>query len=122
MMNERPFFAWFTVLLFGVFALMGAVRLFSDAESLRLDKNGFEITGVFKRSRFQWKDIKSIRLATIQRVSVIAVDYKDGDLRRNKVSRSLVQMDAKIANIYDVPLNEILLILKEWHERYGNTT
>lgn len=121
MVNERPFFGWFSVLLFGAFALLGGIRLCSDVESLRLDKNGFEIAGIFKRSRYQWKDIQSIQLTTIQRVSVIAVDCKDDFSRRSKGARTLTRMDAKIANIYDASLDEIYLTLQVWHGRFGST-
>lgn len=122
MMDERPLLGWFTTLLFGSFALISTVRLFSDAESLRLDEDGFEIAGIFKRSRFRWRDVQSIRMATIQGISVIAVDCKNGVLHRSKVSRSLALMDAKIANIYDVPPKELCAILAEWHARHGGAT
>lgn len=122
MIDERPLFGWFAALLFGGFGLFGTLRLLTDIESLRLDSYGIEVTEIFGRNRFLWKEIKSIRLTAYRSVSFIAIDFEHGSHRRSRVVRSLARMDAKIANIYEVSLNELFAVLKEWHERYGKTT
>lgn len=122
MIDERPLFGWFSALLFGGFGLFGVLRLLTDIESLCLDNYGIEVTGIFGRNRFLWKEIKSIRLTAYRGVPFIAIDFENSPHRRSKDVRSLARMDAKIANIYEVSLSELFAVLKEWHERYGKTT
>lgn len=121
MLPSRPQQAWCVVIIFGLCALASVVRLFMNSVSLRLDKEGFESIGTFKRTRFLWKDIASIRMGKIRTgkigcTSVIAIDYKSGHPHQSQSSRSLTGMDAALANIYNVPLNDLCRILQERHE------
>ena len=122
MASSRPLIGWITVLFFGACAVAGVLLLATGGASLRLDEEGFEMIGAFKRSRFLWKDIESISMAKIRGASVIALDYKSGDPRRSQVSRSLAGMDAFIGNIYNVSLKDLCEVLKEWHGRHGRAT
>ena len=122
MTTDRPFLGWLVVLLFGACALAGVALLVTGGASLRLDEEGFELVGALKRSRFLWRDIESIHMAKIRGASVIALNYKSGDVRRSQVSRSLVGMDATIGNIYNVPLKDLCAELREWHERHDGAT
>lgn len=120
-MDKHPVAAWAGVLLFGSCALAGAALLVTGGASLHLDESGFEMVGMFNRSRFLWEEIASIRMANIRGASVIALDYKTGYPRRSQVSRSLAGMHATVGNIYNLPLKDLCAVLTEWHERYGGS-
>lgn len=123
MLPSCPQSAWFVVIIFGLCTLSGVVRLFMNSVSLRLDEEGFESIGTFKRTRFLWKDLESIRMGKIRTgkigyISVISIDYKSGHPQQIQTSRLLTGMDAALTNIYNVPLNDLCRILQEWHELY----
>lgn len=122
MIASRPLIGWLAVLLFGACALAGIALLVTGGASIRLDKEGFELVGTFKRSRILWKDIEAIHMAKIRGASVIALNYRSGDPRRSQVSRSLAGIDTAIGNIYNVPLKDLCATLKEWHERHRSAT
>jgi len=122
MMSSRPLVGWAAVLFFGTCALMGVVLLLSGGASLHLDEEGFEMIGAFKRTRFLWRDVESIRINKIRGASLIAIDYKSGHSRRSQVSRSFAGMDTTIGNVYNVSLKELCATLNEWHDRYGSAT
>ena len=118
MVDDRPLLSWVVILLFGALALAFLLLLVKGGASLRLDDEGFEMVGVFKRKRFRWKEIESISLAKIRGAQVIALDYKTGDTRGSRASRLLAGMDASIGDIYRVSLSDLCDVLNQWHERY----
>jgi len=124
--DSRPVLGWVSALLFGVGALAALVILISGRVSLRLDEQGIEQVGIFKRMRLPWKDIESINVAEVRhrgiRVgSVIAINFKLGDPRCSEIARSVVGMDTQIGNIYDVSMKELCTILQSWHKLYATS-
>lgn len=120
--SANPLLDRATVLVFGVLGVIGLVKLMKGKGLLRLDQNGFEFDGVFKRHRYRWMDIESISMVKIRGVSVIAFNFRKGDPRRSQISRSLAGMDGRLGNAYTVPLNEVCETMKEWHRRYAGAT
>lgn len=120
---DHPFIAWVGILFFGLGMLAGFRTMLSPkATFLRLDREGFEMSGIGHTSRTRWTDVERFELGTFNHVKMIAVvfapHYRAQTLVRS-VGRQLAGMEGAIANIYTVPLEALVVTLNEWRARYG---
>lgn len=57
--------AWFTVGVFTLFAVVAFVNLLPGASYLRLDRDGFEMRALYRRHRIGWDDVAGFGLMRV---------------------------------------------------------
>jgi hypothetical protein len=117
MLSGRPLLGWAAILFFGAIAFIALAGLLTGGSSLRLGRKGFEISSLFKRTRFFWDEIEPLEIVRIKQARVIAVSYVPG-IRKQGVSRAMTGMDLAIGNTYNVSLQELCETMNEWRSRY----
>jgi hypothetical protein len=116
-LSTRPLLGWAIVLVCGGVALFALANLLAGGTALRVGRKGFEISTFLQCTRYRWDEIEPLQVAQIRRSRVIAVRYHPGHEKQG-VSRALTGMDATVANIYSVPLQELCDTMNDRRSRY----
>jgi len=110
----------------GFFALGIPVSLFMifspSSMYLRLDHEGFEMGSFVKKYRIKWSEVAGFEMRSMHHNKMIAIIYAPSYEKQKigrAVSSTISGMEGGIANSYDAPLDEILVTLEEWRERYA---
>lgn len=115
---------WWGVGLFGVgIAVFYIAMNKPDGHMhLKLDSEAMEIKSLYSSKRFRWVDIRSIDLKIFRykysRVTVINFVFHPHIARQMPLH---MLGGGTISNMYELPLPELLEVLKTWHAKYGKT-
>jgi hypothetical protein len=78
---------WLVLLFFGLGTLVAAAGLLPGAGMLRLDREGFEVTSLFRRHRILWRDVTRFEAGRIPPAHQLFVLY-DSSKPRLAVSKA----------------------------------
>ena len=122
---EKPWVGWLCAAFFSLGVPASFLMLLPNAMYLRLDEEGFEMGSPFGKQKIKWDDVSSFSIGSVRGAKMIAItfsqQYKQQKFGR-AVSASLSGMEGAIANSYDASLDEVLMSLKKWKERFGRGT
>ena len=86
--------AWFAIVFFGFCAIISIVLLLPGAASLGLDRDGFEITSLFRRRRVRWRDASGFEVLDLPIRGARKQVVYDGT---GMVAGALAKLNAKLA-------------------------
>jgi hypothetical protein len=84
---------WPGAIFFGLCTVVATVMLLPGAGMLRLDRDGFEVTSLFRRHRSRWPDTRGFESAAIPPSMIHRVVYDDANLS----GKSIAWLNAMIA-------------------------
>jgi hypothetical protein len=108
---------WFVLIFFAAVALVAAVAMLPGAGALTLDRDGFEITNLFRRHRIRWRDASNFTAARIpparQRFVLFDQASASGRLVAN-VNVAIVGRNASLPDTYGQPADELAELMAAW--------
>jgi hypothetical protein len=120
MIHEHVSMGWPIVLLFGAGILISLVVLLPGASGLKLDRNGFEITNLYRRSRVPWKaamgfEAKVIPPSSREMIVFDNAEAKGGTLAA--LNKGLVGHNSGLPDTYGFKAADLAALMAQWRER-----
>src|ERR1700755_2406343 len=113
-------FGWFLVACFGPGTLAAVVAMSSGASALELDRQGFEVTRMYRRTSFDWHSTYSFDVAKLPRSEEKLVVFDDANERDTLTARMNVGAlghNAALPDTYGMSAEELAHLMAQWRER-----
>jgi hypothetical protein len=117
---------WLVAGFFGLGTVVAAVMLLPGAGALKLDRDGFEVTSLYRRHRTRWQDATGFEAVTVAvpfRVQRM-VAYDDVNLAGQslaKLSVAIAGHNAGLPDTYGLAVDDLAGLLKAWRARATGT-
>lgn len=120
-----PMLGWVIVVFCGMGLLVSIIMLMPNATGLRADKNGIEVTTLFRTHRIEWSDVERFYVGYIStglsRTKMIAIEYSASYRKQaagRRVASELTGMEGGLPDSYTLPAEEVCRILNEAKQRW----
>ena len=120
MVAQAAPWGWYVLIVFGFFTIIAAVMLLPGAASLRLDRDGFETTSLFRRSRTSWRDASGFEPVAIPPAMEKMVAYDNVKASRRAVARinvAIAGRNAALPDTYGRSADSLAAVMAQWRER-----
>jgi hypothetical protein len=100
--------------------LAAVVIMSSGASSLGLNREGFEVTRMYRRTSFDWHSTYSFDVATLPRSEEKLVVFDDANERDTLTARMNVGAlghNAALPDTYGMSAEELAHLMAQWRER-----
>ena len=122
MIQDGEWMGWYVLVFFGLVALIAAVAMLPGAGGLILDREGFDVTSLFRRYRIRWQDTADFAAVSIPPAHQKMVGYNYNDLKRSssrlaKMNVAIVGRDAAIPDTYGLSADALAQLMAQWRAR-----
>ena len=120
MIQDGKWMGWYVLVFFGLVALIAAVAMLPGAGGLILDREGFDVTSLFRRYRIRWQDTADFAAVSIPPAHQKMVGYNDlkqSSSRLAKMNVAIVGRDAAIPDTYGLSADALAQLMAQWRER-----
>jgi len=111
---------WFVLVFFGLGVPLSIAAMLPGAGGLTLDRNGFEITNLFRRQSYVWPDVSGFEAARIPPAgnNMVVFDHA-GAVGRTvaKLNVSLVGRNAGLPDTYGLSADVLADLMDRWRDR-----
>lgn len=111
---------WFVLIFFALVAVTAVAMLLPQASALRLDREGFEVTNLFRRHRTRWSDAANFSVSRIPPAGQSLVIYDDLTQSAKtlaKINVELTGRNAALPDSYGLSTVELATLMAGWRER-----
>ncbi|WKZ56900.1 MAG: hypothetical protein QY326_09215 [Bdellovibrionota bacterium] len=124
MILDQKLAGLFVTAFFGLATLVSLVSLLPGSGYLKLSPEGFMVSSLYRRKQFRWSDIKEFGSCVLPRGGGIVVGFNfTPEFRSQRIARrisaKLTDWEGCLPENFGVSLDELLLVLQEWHRRYS---
>ena len=122
MTQDEPVMGSFVTSFFGICLLIFVVQLIPGSTELKLTKEGFEMTSLFRKSTTNWSDVELFKIGYLGRNKTIMFDYVDGHKKHTTgklIAKGLSGSHGALPTTYGLKATELLEIMNEWKNKYG---
>ena len=120
----RTVVGWGGLVFFGPGTLVAAVILLPGANALKLDRQAFEITHLFRRRAYRWQDTTGFAVVSIPPSAQKMVMFDDANAKNSamaKMNVSLVGHNSALPDTYGLPPQALASLMAQWRERAVKT-
>jgi hypothetical protein len=111
---------WFPLIFFALVALVAAAAMLPGAGALTLDREGFEITNLFRRYRTRWQDasgFSTTRIPPAHQRWVVYDDIRHNTKRIARINVEIVGRNAALPDTYGLSPDDLGQLMTQWRER-----
>ncbi len=120
--SKGKWFGWVVVSFFGLGIPVSLWMLMRGPASLRLDKTGIEMKGLFKTLALKWSDVDGFYSGKTHGNKMIGITYSNRynkEKAARKVAFALSGMEGALPDHFKRPPEEICEKLNLWKQKYG---
>ena len=120
MVAQAAPWGWYVLIVFALGTVIAAVALLPGAASLKLDREGFETTSLFRRRRTRWQDATGFEPASIPPSMLKMVVYDDINAAGRAVaglSVAIAGRNAGLPDTYGLSAADLARLMTRWRER-----
>src|SRR5262249_39696147 len=120
MVRSGDWTGWLPLIFFALVALVAAAAMLPGAGALTLDRDGFEITNLFRRHRSRWQDAHGFTTARIPPATqrwLVYDDISQGAKRLAKINVAIVGRNAALPDTYGLSPEDLGDLMMLWRER-----
>jgi hypothetical protein len=124
MIADRSYFGWLVAGFFGLCTIVAAAMLLPGAGALKLDRDGFEVTSLYRRHRTRWPDATGFEAVAVPFRAQRMVVYDDVSLAGRslaKLSVAIAGHNAGLPDTYGLAVDDLVALLKAWRARATGT-
>ena len=111
---------WFVLIFFGLVALAGALAMLPGAGALTLDRDGFEFSSLFRRSRARWRDVSRFEVAELPPSGHKMVVYDDALQKGGLMAAASTAISGHTSGLpdtYGLAPADLARLMQQWRER-----
>jgi hypothetical protein len=111
---------WFVLIFFGLGAPVAAAAMLPGAGGLTLDRDGFDITSLFRGHRTRWRDaagFEAARFPPAHQKMVVYDDVTQGTKSIAKLNVGLVGRNSGLPDTYGHSADNLAQLMAQWRER-----
>lgn len=119
MVRDGEGIGWLVLGFFGLCALAFAVQMLPGASRLRLDRDGFTVTSLFRSSTVHWSEVSRFFVARIGGRAMVCWEYNAAvphAVRSRRVSRALAGVEAGLPDTYGLTPEALVKLLEDWRQ------
>jgi hypothetical protein len=108
---------WLVLIFFGLCAVFFVMLLLPGAAALLLDRDGFEMTSLFRRHRARWRDVSAFEVVAIHLKTMVV--YNDKNLAGRalaKLSIAIAGRNAGLPDTYGLSGTALADLMTRWRE------
>jgi hypothetical protein len=108
---------WFVLIFFAAVALIAAAALLPGAGALTLDRDGFEITNLFRHHRIRWQDASGFTAARIPPARQLFVVFDKASASGSFVANvnvAIVGRNASLPDTYGQSADKLAELMAAW--------
>lgn len=114
---------WLIAIFFGLCFLGALIQLIPNSSQLKLTKEGFIMTSLFRSHFTKWEDVKYFKEGYIGPKKVVMFDYVDNHKEftiGKGIAKQLADSHGALPDTYGLKTTELLRIMNEWkNKKYG---
>jgi hypothetical protein len=113
-------YGWLALLFFGCGVLVSAIMMVPGAGSLTLDRDGFEIINMYRRSFFRWSDGSGFTAKILPPATQHVVVFDSAGAAHKSLGRlntMFAGRNAGLPDTYGLPAKDLAELLSKWRER-----
>jgi hypothetical protein len=110
---------WLVAIFFGVGTLVSLVALLPGGSYVKLDRDGFEISSLYRRSRVLWKSATGFEVRTVPPSSKAMVVFDDAEAKRRALAAlnvTLVGHNSALPDTYGFEAADLAVLMARWRE------
>jgi hypothetical protein len=109
---------WFPLAFFGLCTVAGVIALLPGAGGLRLDRDGFAVTSLFRSHTYRWHDTSGFAVTRISGNKMVVFDDVNAAGRAiASVNVGLVGRNAGLPDTYGLGADALAELLTFWRAR-----
>jgi hypothetical protein len=111
---------WFPLIFFALVAVVATAAMLPGAGALRLDREGFEVTTLFRRHRSRWQDTTGFMAARIPPAPqrwVVFDDLTQSAKRLAKINVEIIGRNGALPDTYGLSPDDLASVMAQWRER-----
>jgi hypothetical protein len=111
---------WLVLIFFGLGTVIAAAAMLPGAGALVLDREGFEVTNLFRHHRTSWQDATGFQAARIPPARQKLVSYDDVTQSTKslaKINVGIVGRNAALPDTYGLSADDLAQLMAQWRER-----
>ena len=120
LMPRNEMMTWFCVIFFGFVAAVAIIMLIPGAGGLTLNRDGFEVTSLFRSHFVTWADATDFLAGRIPPAAKKMVLYNHAGAKNStlgKLNAGLVGRNGAIPDTYGMSADALASLLAQWRER-----
>lgn len=120
--NDNTVIKWTTIIFFGLCSTVSAINLIPGASYLYLNETGFEICSLFRKHKFEWRDISRLEIIKAANVQKIIVFNFVGDkAQKTNLSKSLSGYSAGVPDSYGLSYEDLADLMNSYRDQYAKS-
>lgn len=122
MVADDNLLGYFPIIFFGLCFLIFVCQLIPGCTELKLSKNGFTTTTLFRSHFTSWDVVESFNCGYLGANKTIYFDFIDEHRQyelSKKISKKLTNSHAALPHLFGTDQTELLNTLNEWKSKYG---
>jgi hypothetical protein len=111
---------WFVTAFFGICMAAAIVILLPGAGGLRLDRQGFQVTSLYRSHFVRWPDATGFKAATVPPARQTMVVFDDAGAAAGALGRlnvGLIGRTSSLPDTYGMSADELAGLMERWRER-----
>ena len=111
---------WLVALFFGLGTLVSLIALLPGGSYLKVDRDGFEISNLYRRSRVLWKSATGFEVKPIPSSSKTMVAFDNAEAKGRTIAAlntSLVGHNFALPDTYGFKAADLAALMTQWRER-----
>jgi len=119
-MQGNTFMRWGAVAFFGTGMAVAIAGLLPGASQLKLDREGFEFTAMFRRHSVRWQAATGFEAVTIPPSGQKMVLFDDAGAKGRalgKLNVSMVGRNSGVPDTYGMSAKDLAGLMAQWRER-----
>ena len=119
MISHDNAYGWAGLVFFGLGMVVAIIALLPGAGKLKLDRDGFEITNLFRHQSLRWQDTTGFEAAIIPPSSLEMVVFDDANAKGKtlaSLSLGLVGHNAGLPDTFGLQAKDLASLMAQWRE------
>jgi hypothetical protein len=111
---------WFPLIFFALVAVVAAAAMLPGAGALLLDREGFQVTTLFRHHRTRWQDATGFMASRIPPASQRFVVYDDVTQSAKslaKINVEIIGRNGALPDTYGLSPDDLASVMAQWRER-----
>ena len=123
LVRTAPWFAWATIVLFGLSVVVLALELLPNSDYVRVGPEGFTVRGLFRAYSYRWRDVDAFGVQRVGGTKRVVFSFSNEYRNPRRLARAyrlLAGADAVVAEAgaLDVSMHDLVEVLNRYREYY----